>query len=89
MNPIEQELLRELKGIDDAAARMAAGAAGEGVLPHVRRIAELKRLLPAGTDPQLLHYLAKNSYGKARSFLEGRGDSIVDGPGGHCGEPRP
>lgn len=78
------EALREM---DAVVLRIAGGAAGESVLPQVRRIAELRKGLPPDTDSRLQHFLAKNSYEKARLFLEGRAEGIVDAPGGHCGEP--
>jgi len=36
-----------------------------------------------GTDPQLLHYLQKKSYEKARLFLQGRDAENVQGSCGH------
>lgn len=89
VKPVEQKLLVSLRELEVVVGRIASGAAGESVLPQVRRIADLRRELPSDTDPRLLHFLAKNSYEKARLFLEGQGDGIPDGPGGHCEEPRP
>ena len=36
------------------------------------RIATCAAQLPAGTDPQLAHYLQRSSYDKALAFLEAR-----------------
>jgi hypothetical protein len=46
-------------------------------------LTELTRALPAGTSPDLLHYLHKRSYEKARLWLQGRDAENVDGPCGH------
>lgn len=40
--------------------------------PHLERLRELTHSLPPGTDPTLLHYLHKQSWEKARYFLQGR-----------------
>ena len=52
----------------------AAGGAFRGpvpeVLPLFARLDELTGTLPKDADPQLLHYLHKKSYQKARLFLE-------------------
>lgn len=89
MNPVERELLDALRELENVAGRIASGEAGASVLPQIRKIAELRRSLDPGTDPRLLHFLAKNSYEKARFFLEGRAEGIPDGPGGHCENPNP
>lgn len=86
MTSLESEILRELVRLDDTVADMAAGRAGS-VLPVTRRIDELARLLPAEADPQLVHYLRKHSYGKARLSLEGKGEVESTAPGGHCEGP--
>ena len=86
MTSIESEILRELVRLDDTVADMASGRAGS-VVPVMRRIDELMRSLPADADPQLLHYLRKHSYGKARLFLEGNGAGEPAAPGGHCEGP--
>jgi hypothetical protein len=84
---LESEILRELVRLDETVADMAAGRAGS-VLPVTRRLDELARLLPSEADPQLVHYLRKHSYGKARLFLEGNGEGEPTAPGGHCEGPR-
>lgn len=82
MTSLESEILRELVRLDETVADMAAGRAGS-VLPVTRRLDELARLLPAEADPQLIHYMRKHSYGKARLFLEGNGEGEPTAPGGH------
>jgi hypothetical protein len=83
---LESEILRELVRLDETVADIAAGRAGS-VLPVTRRIGELAGSLPAEADPQLVHYLRKHSYGKARLFLEGHGAGDPAAPGGHCEGP--
>ena len=45
------------------------------------RLERLTNELPAQADPNLLHYLHKKSYEKARLFLEGRD---AENPRGSC-----
>jgi hypothetical protein len=42
------------------------------LLPLFARIDELTKQLPRDADPELLHFLHKKSYEKARLFLQGR-----------------
>ena len=49
------------------------------LLPLFARLEELTRQLPPNTDPNLLHYLHKKSYEKARLWLEGRGANNARG----------
>jgi len=39
---------------------------------RLQRIDELTNALPKSTDPDLLHYLHRKSYEKARLWLQGR-----------------
>ncbi|HXR04054.1 MAG TPA: hypothetical protein VN836_05025 [Verrucomicrobiae bacterium] len=68
----EQTLLDALVKLEQAVAagRMANPKPDLPVL--FARIDELAKQLPRGTDPDLLHYLQKKSYEKARLFLQGR-----------------
>ena len=52
------------------------------LLPLFNRLDQLVRELPPQTDPQLLHYMQKKSYEKARMFLEGRD---AENAAGNCG----
>lgn len=65
MTPLESAILDSLRRLEDAASRR------ESVLPVLREIDTLLRQLPPGSDPDLLHYLHKRSYEKARLHLEG------------------
>jgi hypothetical protein len=52
------------------------------LLPVFSHLDDLTRQLPTRTDPQLLHYLHKKSYEKARLWLEGR---EAENAAGNCG----
>lgn len=72
MNTIEQSILDALRELEETIARMPTASPKPSLLPIFERIDQLTRELPRGTDPDLLHYLHKKSYQKARLFLEGR-----------------
>lgn len=72
MSLIEQQLLGNLMALESAAERMATANPKPDLLPLFDRIDELARQLPAGTDPELLHFLQRKSYQKARAFLQER-----------------
>ncbi len=65
MTETESAILEQLRQLDTIAARR-----GE-VLPILHELTRLTRTLPPGADPDLLHYLNRRSYEKARLFLEG------------------
>ena len=83
MNTTEPErLLREaLVELDNAVTAMSGGAKPD-LLPLFARIDGLTRTLPPGTPPELLHYLHKKSYQKARLWLQGRD---AENQAGRCG----
>ena len=72
MNDTERSILAALKELDQAVQTMRAAATKQNLIPLFQRIDTLRDQLPRGTDPQLLHYLHKQSYDKARLYLEGR-----------------
>ena len=72
MTQTERQILSALLDLESAVGRMQTETPKPSLLPIFARIEELTRALPSGTDPQLLHYLRKKSYQKARLFLEGR-----------------
>lgn len=72
MTTTEQEILETLKELDAAVARMASATPKPDLKPIFARIDSLAGQLPAGTDPQLRHFLQRKSYQKARAFLEER-----------------
>jgi hypothetical protein len=72
MNETEKRLLDALRELNGAVQSMAAATTKPNLLPLFERIDGLRGELPKTTDPQLLHYLHKQSYEKARLWLEGR-----------------
>ena len=81
MNTTEQSILDSLRELEETIARMATTTPKPSLLPIFERIDQLTRELPRGTDPDLLHYLHKKSYQKARLFLEGLNS---ENPRGNC-----
>lgn len=65
MTDTESALLDQLRQLDATAARRG------DVLPILTELARLTRSLGPGADPDLLHYLNRRSYEKARLLLEG------------------
>ena len=65
MTDTESEILKNLRQLETEAARRG------NVLPLLQSLDSLTRALPKDTDPDLLHYLHKRSYEKARIHLEG------------------
>jgi hypothetical protein len=72
MTPTEKELLASLQELDQALAGMGPGKANPSLVPLFERIDSLTAQLPKATDQDLLHYLYRKSYEKARLWLEGR-----------------
>jgi len=68
----EQNILNVLIDLETAVKSMPAANSKPNLLPLFARIDELTRQLPPQTAPDLLHYLHKKSYEKARLFLQGR-----------------
>jgi hypothetical protein len=83
MSETEDAILQALIELDSAVKGMATAKPKPNLLPIFERIDDLARHLPRGTDPQLLHYIQKKSYEKARLFLQGRDAENVPGSCGH------
>ena len=83
MTETEDAILQALVELDSTVKTMAAAKPKPNLVPMFQRIDDLARQLPRGTDPQLLHYLQKKSYEKARLFLQGRDAENVEGSCGH------
>jgi hypothetical protein len=81
MNEIEEQILGALKELDAAVKTMPTADPKPNLMPLFARIDELARQLPRGTDPELLHFLQRKSYEKARARLEGLG--VARGSCGH------
>jgi len=83
MTETEQAILQALVELEAAVKGMATARPRPNLLPLFARIEALTGQLPKGTDPNLLHYLHKKSYEKARRFLEGRDAENAQGSCGH------
>lgn len=69
---ILQNILTALVELDTAVKKIPTANPKPNLLPIFSRLDELTKKLPRDTDPQLLHYLHKKSYEKARLFLQDR-----------------
>lgn len=72
MTTLENEILTALTELERAAQQMRTAHPKPDLQALFARLDELAGKLPRGTDPNLLHYLHKKSYQKARVLLEGR-----------------
>ena len=72
MSETERAILHALVELDAAVKSMPTANPKPNLLPMFSRLDELTRQLPRNASPDLLHYLHKKSYEKARLLLEGR-----------------
>jgi hypothetical protein len=72
MNDTERAILQALVELDSAVKSMPTANPKPNLVPLFTRLDELTRQLPKNASPDLLHYLHKKSYEKARFWLEGR-----------------
>ena len=78
MSETEDKILRELVGLDDALSSIATAEPKPDLLAIFQRLDGLTAELPKSADPELLHFMHKKSYQKARLLLEGRnGENAV------------
>lgn len=68
---LEQQILDRLLTLEQTVAAMATANPKPSLAPILGDLNRLSGELPAGTDPQLRHYLHKHSFEKARLFLQG------------------
>jgi hypothetical protein len=73
MTDTEKDILATLLDLEQKVASMRTTNPKPNLLPVFARLEELTAQLPKNTPPDLLHYLHKKSYEKARLFLQGRG----------------
>ena len=73
MTETEQAILKSLIELDEAVKAMPKAGPKPNLPPIFARLDELTRRLPKNTAPDLMHFLHKKSYEKARLWLEGRG----------------
>jgi hypothetical protein len=72
MTAAERSILETLIELDSVVKSLPTANPKPNLLPIFARLDELTRQLPKNASPDLLHYLHKKSYEKARLFLEGR-----------------
>lgn len=82
MSDTEQRILQALVELDRRVKTVPTIEVKPNFLPLFAEIDSLTRELPATTEPQLMHYLHKKSYEKARLFLQGRD---AENAAGNCG----
>lgn len=81
MNLTEKEILEKLVELELAVKSMPTANPKPNLVPLFGAIDALTSRLPSSTDPQLLHYLHKKSYEKARLQLLGKG---YENAAGNC-----
>jgi hypothetical protein len=69
MTAIERQILDRLMELDAQVQALPTANPKPNLLPLFQQIEELADQLPRSTAPDLLHYLQKKSYGKARQWL--------------------
>jgi hypothetical protein len=72
MTETEKEILASLTDLDRAVKSFRTANPKPDLQPIFARLDRLTEQLPRSADPNLLHYLHKRSYEKARLLLEGR-----------------
>jgi hypothetical protein len=70
MNEIEQQLLAALVELERLVGEMPKMQPKPDLRPLFARIEDLGEKNHPGNDPQLLHFLHRKSYQKARVWLE-------------------
>jgi hypothetical protein len=79
MTAIERDILTALIDLEAAVKSMPTANPKPNLLPLFQRIEALAAQLPSSAAPDLLHYLHKRSYEKARQWLTGRYGDIQTG----------
>lgn len=83
MTTTERELLGALQDLENAAAALRAGGPQPDLRAILERLRGLTAALPPETEPDLLHYMRRQSYEKARLHLLGRSSENAAGSCGH------
>jgi len=73
MNETERQILETLLELERTVELMPRSNPKPDLLPIFARLEDLTTQLPRSTAPDLLHYLHRKSYQKARLFLQERG----------------
>ena len=79
MTALEKQILDCLVELDDKVKTMPTANPKPNLLPLFQQIEELADQLPRSTAPDLLHYMQRKSYEKARQWLEGHFAEIQKG----------
>ena len=79
MTEKEQAILQTLIELEAAIKTIPTAQPKPNLLTFFARLDDLMRQLPKETDPNLLHYLHKKSYEKARLLLQGRDAENAEG----------
>jgi hypothetical protein len=72
MTDLQKDILAALVELENAVKNMAQAQPKPDLKPLFARLDDLTHQLPKTTEPDLLHYLHRKSYQKARLYLEGR-----------------
>ena len=72
MTETERAILERLNELEDAVAKMPTAQPKPNLLPIFEELDRLTLALPPGSDPELLHFLHRKSYEKARVLLRAR-----------------
>lgn len=79
MTELEQQILAALDDLDTRIKARVPGQPMPNLVPLFTRLDQVTRQLPGNSDPELLHFLHKKSYEKARLLLQGRGTEKARG----------
>ena len=79
MTALEHDLLAHLTKLEATVKTMPTANPKPNLLPLFQQIEELADQVPRSTAPDLLHYLQRKSYEKARQWLEGQHSEIQKG----------
>jgi len=79
MSETEQAILNALNELDTAVKSMPTAGSMPNLLPIFQRLDMLASQLPKRVNPDLLHYLNRKSYEKARLLLEGHNPENAHG----------
>ena len=80
---LHADILAALLRLEATVASMPTANPKPSLLPIFEALDGLTRQLPTTSDPDLLHYLHKKSYQKARLWLQGRDAENTTGSCGH------
>jgi hypothetical protein len=79
MIDLERQILDELLAYEETVRLLPTMDPKPDLLAIFQRLDDLTANLPRGTDPNLLHFLHKKSYEKARLWLQQRHAEIARG----------